>query len=236
MTGIRWSAMRRVPGGWGGLALALMLSACGGGGAEPATEPPQVTPGRWVLLGSSTALGAGATGQQGWAQQLAAELPALGASLSNLAIGGSTTYAARPSGDLPPAGRAAPDPAGNVDAALALAPRLLLLAYPGNDTALGLSADETVANLGRVRAHAQARGVAVLVLGTQPRQLSEAGLARLAAECFVELRSGLAGPDGRLAADRDAGDGVHPNDAGHALILARVRARLRSGRCVRLGP
>lgn len=248
MTGIRWSAMRRVAGGWGGLALALMLSACGGGGggAEPATEPPQVTPGRWVLLGSSTALGAGATGQQGWAQQLAAELPALGASLSNLAVGGSTTYAARPSGDLPPAGRAAPDPAGNVDAALALAPRLLLLAYPGNDTALGLSADETVANLGRVRAHAQARGVAVLVLGTQPRQLSEAGLARLAeidrrlarlaGECFVELRSGLAGPDGRLAADRDAGDGVHPNDAGHALILARVRARLRSGRCVRLGP
>ena len=42
----------------------------------------------------------------------------------------------------------------------------------------------------------------------------------------------LAGPDGRLAAAYDAGDGVHPNDAGHAIIFQRVDAVLQSGRCV----
>lgn len=225
--------------------LLLGLTACGGGGGgAPAAEPPLVAPGTWVILGSSSALGVGATGRQGWAQQLAAAPPADGVAVVNLAVGGTTTYAALPAGDTPPAGRPAPEPAGNIDAALARAPSLLLLAYPSNDAVQGLSADESLANLRRVRALARPRGVAVLVLGTQPRRLSDAalaqqvaldaGLARLAGECFVPLRDGLVGPDGRTAPALEAADGVHLNDAGHAVVRDRVLARLRSGRCVRL--
>jgi len=59
--------------------------------------------------------------------------------------------------------------------------------------------------------------------------------SRLAAafgECFVDIRTPLAGPGGRLAASYDAGDGGRPNDAGHAIIFQRVDAVLQSGRCV----
>lgn len=240
--------------GWGPVQvvaislLVTLLTACGGGGGDgedPAPPlPPLVTPGQWVVLGSSTAQGASATKMNGWAQQLAEEMLASGVRTSNLAKGGSTTYAALPTESTPPVGRPAPNESGNVTAALALTPQLIFLSYPSNDTALGYSAEETVDNLRRVRQLALDRGVPVVILGTQPRAMADAlldrqaeidrQLALLAGECFVEVRSGLAGPDGRLAAEFNVGDGIHPNNAGHAVILARVRARLRSARCVRL--
>ena len=117
--------------------------------------------------------------------------------------------------------------------------------YPSNDTALGYAVDETVRNLLAIRAEALARGATVVLLSTQPRALTPAHLAKMpqidarlqaaAGDCFVELREALAGPDGRLAPAYDSGDGVHPNDAGHALIFQRVKALIDGGRCVRLG-
>lgn len=137
-----------------------------------------------------------------------------------------------------------PDIAHNIDAALAVNPRLLLISYPTNDTALGYSANETVQNLLSMRSLALSAGTAVMVLSTQPRRMSQELQARLieidvqlSAElgpCFVALREALAGPDGNLAASNDSGDGVHPNDAGHALIWHLVSERMQQGQCVRL--
>ena len=91
---------------------------------------------------------------------------------------------------------------------------------------------------------ALAHGAAVLVQGTQPRNLSDAQRALLAqvdaslassiGACFVEVRSAVAAADGRIAAAYDAGDGVHLNDAGHALIYARIKAVLDGGNCVKV--
>jgi lysophospholipase L1-like esterase len=160
----------------------------------------------------------------------------------NLAVGGHTTYSGLATQSQPVPGRPAPDPAGNVDAAIARDAKLVLVSFPTNDTAAGYGVDETVRNLLAIRDAARAQGVAVMILSTQPRALTASQLAMLpqidarvsaaVGPCFVAVREVLAGPDAKLDPRYDSGDGVHPNDAGHALIEAQVRAVVDGGHCV----
>ena len=195
------------------------------------------------MLGSSTAAGAGASAGQGWVSLLAAAYQGTGVTMINLAVGGSTSYHALALSSPAVAGRPAPDARANVDAALALLPKLLMLSFPSNDTALGYTVDETVRNLLAVRQTAVAGGAAVVLLSTQPRVMTAELLARqplidaqlqaAAGPCFVALRERLADAQGRLSVTYDSGDGVHPNAAGHALIATQVRATLDAGQCVK---
>jgi acyl-CoA thioesterase I len=249
------------------LATLLPLAGCGGGsgggGATPPAPPaaapappdpgrpaaPLVAPGRWVVMGSSTAAGVGASPGQGWVARVEAELTPLGVTATNLARSGLVSTQALPVGAPVPADQPAPDPRVNLDRALAESPRLLLLSFPTNDTARGLPPADTLAHLQllRERAAAATPSAAVLVLSSQPRdgftaaqrgQVEE--LDRLAAQafgaCFVRTRLALSDAQGRIAAVYSAGDGIHLNDAGHALVADRVLERLRSGECVRLQP
>jgi lysophospholipase L1-like esterase len=236
------------------LATLTLLGACGGGAGTTASTPTvaapapvvQVKAGTWVVMGSSTAAGTGAPAGKGWAALLGASYAAHGAQVANIARGGSVTYEGLSTSAAPVAGRPAPDPAANIDQALARRPVLLIVSYPTNDTAAGYGVDEIVNNLLAIRAQALAAGVPVLVTSTQPRNLSDAQLARmrtidqrLAASvgaCFVEVRAALAGADGRLAPGYDSGDGVHPNEAGHGVIAAQVSENLKTERCVRVAP
>jgi lysophospholipase L1-like esterase len=165
--------------------------------------------------------------------------------LVNLARAGALTPQALPANTPPAAGRPAPDPAINIDRALAQAPRLLVLAFPSNDAVAGLPAAETVAHLSRLRELAAAQSASTILLSSQPRdgltatqQATLDETDRLGAasfgECFVDVRAALAGVHGGIAAAYAAGDGVHLNDAGHRLIADRLWALLASGRCVRL--
>lgn len=206
-----------------------------------------MAPGTWVVLGSSSAEGVGATAGQGWVARLADARAAQQVQVLNLARGGSTTYAALPTASVPPAGRPAPDLARNLDHALAAGPRLLLLAFPTNDTAAGYAVDETVGNLTVVRQAAAAAGVPTLILGTQPRdaftslqreqlrQIDEALASRLG-HCFVPLFASLSDASDRIHPDLAAGDGIHLNDAGHAVVVRQVQAALDGGRCVQVTP
>ncbi len=206
------------------------------------TAVPLVAPGTWVVMGSSTASGAGATSQS-WADRLKAAYAASSVTVVNIAKGGTTTYAALPASSPPVSGRPAPDPSANVDAALARSPKLVLVAYPSNDTASGFSVDETVRNLLAVRSAAQAGGAAVIILSTQPLTLPPARLALLpqidarvsaaVAPCFVPVREALAAPDGTLSPTYDSGDHLHLNDAGHAVIFSKLASVIDSGQCVR---
>ena len=234
------------------IAALCTLAGCGGGEGTPApavTTPlavAQVRAGAWVVIGSSTAAGAGAPTGRGWVDQVAASLVARGATFVNLAKGGSVTYHGLPASASPVAGRPAPDAAANIDQALARAPVVLIISYPTNDTALGYSADETVANILAIRARAMAAAVPVLITSTQPRTLNAVQLAQLreidqrlsasVGPCFVSLHSALAGPDGKLAAAYDAGDGVHPNEAGHGLIASKVQEIIAKKQCLRVLP
>ncbi len=233
-------------------ALALALAACGGGGSAtsdnappPVLAPPLAAPGTWVVLGSSTALGVGAGVGKGWAAQLASGNAGRQVTVLNLAKAGASTFAALPAGSRAVPDRPAADTSANIDRALEPQPRLLLLSFPTNDTALGYSADETVNNLLALRQAAAAAGAATLVLGTQPRDGFNAGqndklqaidqaLAQQLGACFVPLRAGLSDTAGRIVFSYAAGDGIHLNDAGHARVAQQVQAVLDSGRCVRL--
>ncbi|QBY49682.1 SGNH/GDSL hydrolase family protein [Cupriavidus oxalaticus] len=234
---------------WMIAAMVSALAGCGGGeGNEPAApvaaQVPLVAPGNWVVMGSSSAQGTGASAGHAWAALLLARVQGAGVSMENLAKGGSVTYEGLSASASPTPNRPQPDLQHNVDAALSGKPRLLLLSYPTNDSAIGYTVDETVRNLLAIRATAQAAGTAVLLLSTQPRNMAPDLLARLpavdaqlasaAGACFVQVREALAGADDKLAPAYDAGDGVHPNDAGHAVILAHIQATLDAGQCVRL--
>jgi lysophospholipase L1-like esterase len=234
------------------VVLAGVLSACGGGTdaasrsvpapAPVATGPAQVASGTWVVMGSSTAAGAGASQGKGWASLLEAAYSAHGVRIANIANGGTVTYEGLGTNTTPVAGRPAPDPALNIDQALSRKPVLLIVSYPTNDTALGYSVDETVRNLLAIRAQALAAKVPVVLTSTQPRNLTDAQLAqmrtideRVAAsvgECFVDVRQVLAGINGLLAPNYDSGDGVHPNEAGHQVITAQVEKMIAARKCV----
>lgn len=214
----------------------------------PATPPatpsavPLVAPGTWVVIGSSTAAGANAA-TQSWVQALGAGYATRSVVVNNIARGGTVTYSGLPVSSTPVANRPAPISTANVDAAMALAPKLLLLSYPTNDTEAGYTVEETVRNFLAIRSFAQQRGAAVIILSTQPRAFTPAQLAQLSqidtqlsaavGPCFVAVREALAAPNGTLNPAYDSGDGVHPNDAGHAVIHSRVASRINSGECVR---
>lgn len=235
-------------------ALLATLTACGGGGGgdaaalTPVVIPPvaQVSPGTWVVIGSSTAAGAGAPSGKGWVALVSGAFAARGAQVVNLAKGGTVTYEGLSASAPRVQGRPVPDPAINIDQALSRKPVLLLLSYPANDTAKGYSTDETVNNLLAIRSQALAAGVPVLVTSSQPRNLSDTQLAQLRAidermaanvgACFVNIRQVLAGPGGRLATHLDSGDGVHPNEAGHQSIYSTIRESIDSERCVKISP
>jgi acyl-CoA thioesterase-1 len=225
------------------LAMTL-VSGCGGGGGG-STPPPLVTPGTWVVLGSSTAAGVGASAGQGWVDRLAAQVLPRAVTLENLARSGAVTYEALPTGSMPPPDRPAPDPLLNIDRALSFAPKLVILSFPTNDTAAGYSRNETLDNLRLLRERARTAGVAVMLLSTQPRdafdgtqraQLAAIDLdaAALFGTCFIALREALSDGAGQIAAAYSAGDGIHLNDAGHQLVYERVLARLEAGQCVRI--
>jgi acyl-CoA thioesterase-1 len=233
-----------------GAAALAVLAACGGGGTPGGAAPtapaaPSAVPGTWVVMGSSTAAGVGASSGRGWAALLAERATPLQVTTVNLARAGALTPQALPAATPPAADRPAPDPAINIDRALGLQPRLLVLSFPSNDAVAGYPAAETAAHLARLRELAQARAAATVLLSTQPRDgLTPAQRAtldetdRLGAAtfggCFVDVRAALSGTDHSIAPAYAAGDGIHLNDAGHRLIADRLWAVLESGRCVRL--
>lgn len=236
------------------VALLSLLAGCGGGSAaddapRPPPDPPVplVTPGPWVVLGSSTAAGVGATPGQSWPNRLAATMASRQVVLHNLARAGNLTPQALPASAPASAPRPAPDPTLNLDRALGFAPRLILLSFPTNDAVAGLSASETAANLDTLRRAAASTGSATVVMGSQPRaglnaaqQATLAELDRLlaaqAGSCFLPLHATLANPASsvEIAPAYAAGDGIHLNDAGHARIRELLQAFLEAGRCVRL--
>lgn len=200
--------------------------------------------GPWVVLGSSTAAGAGAPAGSGWVSLASTKLAASGANFVNLAKSSSVTYHALSATSTIPPGRPVYDRTSNIDVALSYRPRVVILAYPTNDTSLGYSVDETVKNLLDMRTMALERGAQVIVMSTQPRdldlekrkQLQEINthLRNVMDKCFVNVYSTLADSEGRFASIYDSGDGTHPNMLGHLMIANFVESLIYSNSCVRL--
>jgi lysophospholipase L1-like esterase len=230
---------------------ASLLVGCAGGSDNAHQIPPEtgnslvplVSAGTWVVMGSSTAAGGGATAGNRWTDLLQNSLTSRGAIFANIAKGGTVTYHGLSIISAAVANRPAPDPAANIDQALSRDPVVLLVSYPTNDIANGYTVEEAVNNVLTIRKAALDKKIPVLVLSTQPRNLTTAQLAQLqqidmqlansVGTCFVNVHGLLAGPDDKLAPIYNSGDGIHPNDAGHRVIADAVLKAINSTTCIR---
>jgi lysophospholipase L1-like esterase len=213
--------------------LAIALVACHRR-AKPAGDERGV---RIVVLGSSTAAGAGlADPQTSWVNRYAAfvagHVP--GSSVTNLAVSGFSSYQIQATGTTNPSGRPEVDPAHNIDAALALHPDAIIINLPSNDAAMAVPVEDSLANIDAVATKARAAHVQVWVTTSQPRSLPPDQI-RLLVEFRDRIRqqygaqaldffTPLAGPDATPLAALNQGDGIHPNPEGHRRLFEQVRA------------
>lgn len=232
------------------LSILLILAACSDSSDDQIEKSAverqvlDVSVGDWVVMGSSSAAGAGASRYaNSWAGQLTAQRNLLGYQLHNIAKGGATTFAALPEGHslaYPEGSNRSVDSTMNISAALNRKPSLVVISFPSNDAVVGYTASRSLANFIAMSDALRAEGSAVLVLDTQPRsdrnrnqvhlELSDK-LREYFGPCFVPLYSELAQEEA-LNPDFDLGDGVHLNNAGHNLIFNALVQRLNGGDCV----
>jgi lysophospholipase L1-like esterase len=191
-----------------------------------------------AVIGSSTAAGTGATTGHGWVElvRTAATTACPRVTVTNLAVPGTVTWQGLPaSAGSVPAGRPAPLPGANLDTALALKPALVLVQYPSNDAASYYPLAETLANHAILRDGIRAAGATDVILGTFPRSFTDPAqvalmtglrdaLPAVAVPRYLELWTDLAAADNLVSSAYAKGDGIHLNDAGHALIAAKILA------------
>lgn len=129
--------------------------------------------------------------------------------------------------------------------AIALRPKAIVLEGGGNDMRLGFTPEEIRNNFLTLGELAQAHGIAIFVAAMTPvcdcfRPLSGLRTVEriqelnglLAAMCkehhwtLIDLNPVLAGPDHRMQQNLTT-DGVHPNDAGYALLAPIIERALQ---------
>jgi GDSL-like Lipase/Acylhydrolase family len=218
--------------------------AAGSAGSAGAASIVHDAPGVIVVLGSSTSAGTGPKDPaNAWVERyrsyLKTQFPNF--KLTNLAVGGYTTYQIQPSDFVPAAGRPQPDKAHNITFALTLKPDALIINMPTNDTNANYPALDQLANFDRVTQLAKQNGIACWVTTTQPRSFigDPPGTQQTKWRLLISVNGSLqqkygdhtldfwtqfAEPRGKLRAMWDAGDGTHMNDAAHALLVGQVIA------------
>jgi lysophospholipase L1-like esterase len=188
-----------------------------------------------VVLGSSTAAGTGpADSVDAWVSRYRRYLAAdpAGHSLTSLAQGGYNTFRLLPSGLGGDEDPLRPDMTRNIDRALAIDADAIVINLPSNDANLGIEVATQLANYDTIVARAAAAGVPVWITTTQPRDfdadrranalaMRDSTLARFGGRA-IDFFTGLGRPDGTISAPYGAGDGIHLNDAAHAILFARV--------------
>jgi lysophospholipase L1-like esterase len=209
--------------------------------ANGATGKQQVAPASRaviVVLGSSTSAGTGPKDpNNAWVPRyqayLARQFPSF--VLTNLAVGGQTTYHIQPTGYVPPRGRPTPVEGKNVTAALALRPDAIIVNLPSNDQAGDYSQAEQQANYERIAQLAANAQVKLWVSTSQPRNYTESSrltslmqtrgfvLQRFAPRT-LDFWTPFARASGTIKPEYDSGDGVHMNDAAHAILADTVIA------------
>ncbi|MGB5930687.1 MAG: GDSL-type esterase/lipase family protein, partial [Cyclobacteriaceae bacterium] len=189
-----------------------------------------------VVLGSSTAEGVGATSGNSWVEKLDDYYKNTFSSyqMTNLALGGLTSYELMPNGNSV-SGRPSPNTQRNITQALSLNPDFIIVNLPSNDVQQGYTNTETMNNLIAIKQTAANAGVDVFFTTTQPRDVDEtkrnqlaeqAGLMKATFGPFsINIFNLLADSNNRIRPAYAAGDGVHLNNAGHAVIYDEVKAK-----------
>jgi len=184
-----------------------------------------------VILGSSTAAGEGVNPiDSSWVNRVIATVTHDGikATFTNLAVPGYTTFQSMPTG-FSATSRPGPDTAHNITKALSLKPTLVLINYPTNDIAADYTDEEILANYARITHMLDSAKVQFIVYSTQPRDFPTAA-QRLRLKTFNDKAKAvytyryndfldqLSNPDYSIKTIYASGDGIHLNNAGHAII------------------
>ncbi len=190
----------------------------------------------YVVVGSSTAAGTGATvADSAWVGRFRKYVNELDAEahVVNLAVGGFTTYDVMPSTFIQPAGRPAPKTNNNITYALSYNPKLIILNLPSNDANMGYTYEEQTANFQALSAYAAQYNVPLYVTTTQPRNFTEEAkrnslmqvrdyITNTYGANAIDAWTTLAQTNGYIETIYDSGDGIHLNNKGHKLLYQRV--------------
>lgn len=214
--------------------LLLGLVALPGRSADAPLLVPRTRPAVVVVLGSSTAEGAGAGRRaEAWVSLLAEHLrrhyPQV--NLINLARSRYTSFQLLPQWDAQ-ATKRQPDPERNISKALSLRPDLILINLPSNDNAAGIPLTVQMRNLRRIVSLAEGQGVPIYISTAQPlaakghlaplqRALTDSVRQQFGPH-VLDFWTGLALPNAKLKPGYASPDGLHLNDAGHQLLFRRV--------------
>lgn len=191
-----------------------------------------------VVIGSSTAAGAGPSiSDSAWVNRYTKYLKSFNPnnSVTNLAVGGTTTYHIMPNGFIPPSGRPSPN-TNNITVALSFGADAVVVNMPSNDAANNYGLNEQMSNFIAIAAVGESVGVPVYVCTTQPKNFSNSSQIQLQ----IDVRDSILSYFGAKAIDfwttiatssntidslYDSGDGTHLNDAAHGILVERVKAK-----------
>ena len=190
-----------------------------------------------VVLGSSTALGTGASPiDSSWVNKFRTYVKSknIQNEVINLATMSLTTYHVLcPNDFIPPANRPAPDTARNITKALSLNPDVIIINLPSNDIGSGFSLIEQKNNYERTMTLANGRNIPVWVTTTQPRTayspverdslkaMRDWTYARFGTHA-IDFWSTVANTDGTINSLYNSGDGVHVNNYGHHIFYSKT--------------
>ncbi len=196
----------------------------------------QISSYKIVVLGSSTAAGTGpSVSDSTWVNRYRTYLESINPNneVINLAVGGYNTYRIMPTGFVPPSSRPSPDINKNITAALAASPDAIIVNMPSNDVAGGFSYAEQMFNIDTIVQIANANSVPIWICTTQPRNFSNPNSLQLQSDLkdsissiygpfSIDFWSTIANVNYTINGAYNSGDGVHLNDAGHAILAQRV--------------
>ncbi len=193
----------------------------------------------WVVLGSSTAEGAGASVKDSaWVTRLQTYLTRYqGMKVINLGKGGITSFHIMPGHSANESLVFQPDTSLNIDRALSFQPRGIIVNMPSNDAANYIDAHSQMENFRTIQRMTLAAGSEFWITTSQPRNFGDPKQISIQQEIrdsilhnfgmhAIDLFTPLADSMSWLLPHFGSGDGIHLNDQGHKLIFQSVVAHI----------
>ena len=191
-----------------------------------------------VVLGSSTAAGTGPSSTANawvWLYTDYLKQKDTRYDITNLAVGGYTTYDILPTGTLiPPGVSESIDTNRNITKAISLNADGIIVNMPSNDANMGYTVAMQLDNFNLLNSTAQANWIPIWICNVQPRNFAIGSNSmniqlQMATEIpttyptnNIDFWTTIANADGTINSLYNAGDGVHLNDAGHQILVQRV--------------